>query len=99
MQERTRNPIHDNISLGNDPWDAAGEVGGHVHVTNGPYHEDLPIVHMTIGEVRRRFEDVLDLSADAIAVLDGHEVDDDTRVRAGQTLAFRRDGGEKGVAA
>ncbi len=98
MQERIRNPNPASESFGAGPWDDVSDaVLGHVEVTHGPYVEMLPIVHMTIREVRGRFADVLDVAENAVAVLDGRPVDDDTRVRAGQRLTFLRDGGEKGA--
>jgi hypothetical protein len=65
-------------------------------VTHGPYAEVLPIAEMTVSQVRSRFRDRLDIHPEAMAMLDGNPVDDTTTVRAGQTLMFIRQSGEKG---
>jgi hypothetical protein len=67
-----------------------------VSVSSGPYLEQLPVGDSTVGEVRHRFADRLDIDPNAQAVLDGQPVDDQTRVRAGQALMFTRRAGEKG---
>jgi hypothetical protein len=65
-------------------------------VTHGPYAEALPVAEMTVSQVRSRFQDRLDIHPEAMAMLDGNPVDDATTVRAGQTLMFMRQSGEKG---
>jgi hypothetical protein len=67
-----------------------------VTVTHAPYMEQLPVAEMTVSQVRSRFRDRLDIHPEAMAVLDGNPVDDATTVRAGQTLTFVRQAGEKG---
>jgi hypothetical protein len=67
-----------------------------VSVSSGPYLEQLPVGDSTVGEVRHRFADRLDIDPNAQAVLDGQPVDDQTRIRAGQALMFTRRAGEKG---
>ena len=70
-----------------------------VLVSNGPYVESLPVGNMTVGEIRRRFRDRLDLDPNSQAVLEGNDVSDDMVVRPGQALRFARRAGEKGQAA
>ena len=65
-------------------------------VSHGPYMERLPVGNMTVGEIRLRFSDRLDIDPQSQAVVDGREVDDSTRVTIGQVLAFVRKAGEKG---
>jgi hypothetical protein len=65
-------------------------------VTHGPFAEQLPVSEMTVSQVRSRFRDRLDIHPEAMAMLDGSPVDDATTVRAGQTLMFIRQAGEKG---
>jgi hypothetical protein len=80
-------------------WDelAAGDPGaGTATVCSGPFAEALPVEGMTVGEVRRRFGDRLDIDPESLSVLDGHEVGDATVLRRGQTLMFTRRAGEKG---
>jgi hypothetical protein len=72
-------------------------TGGTVDVAHGPYREALPVGGMTVGEVRRRFSDLLDVHPEAVATLGGNEVGDDTRLRAGQLLMFIRRSGIKGA--
>jgi hypothetical protein len=73
-------------------------VPGSATVRHGPFQEELPVAQMTVAQVRDRFRDRLDIDPLALAVLDGHRVDDSAVVRAGQTLTFVRPAGEKGRA-
>jgi hypothetical protein len=77
-------------------FDEAAEAQLPVTVSSGPYAEQLPVGNMTVGEIRQRFRDRLDLDPNSQAVLDGQEVRDDVTVRPGQALLFIRYGGEKG---
>ncbi len=77
-------------------FDDAPDAHQPVSVSSGPYAESLPVGNMTVGEIRRRFRDRLDLDPHSQAVLDGHDVSDDTVVRPGQALMFTRRAGEKG---
>jgi hypothetical protein len=99
MQEQTR-PIQETLGPGPGGTDDLFAIGtgaaGPVTVCHGPYAEELPVGDMTVGEIRRRFADRLDIDPQSQAVLDGHEVGDDTIVRAGQLLTFVRKAGEKG---
>src|SRR5262249_5657046 len=76
----------------------AGDDGnaGMVTVAHGPYSEQLPVGDMSAGEIRARYRDRFDIDPESLAVLDGTEVHNDTRVRAGQILMFVRRAGEKG---
>ncbi|MHC1768645.1 MAG: hypothetical protein AB9869_30925 [Verrucomicrobiia bacterium] len=77
-------------------FDAAPDVQLPVSVSCGPYGGHLPVGNMTVGEIRRRFRDRLDLDPDSQAVLNGQDVGDDTVVRPGESLRFTRRAGEKG---
>jgi len=68
-----------------------------VTVSSGPYIEQLPVGGASVGEIRRRFRDRLDLDPHSQAVLDGQNVGDDVSVRPGQALMFTRRAGEKGA--
>jgi hypothetical protein len=81
---------------GGDFFDDPASEPGMATVTHGPFAEQLPVAEMTISQVRSRFQDRLDIHPQALAMLDGNPVDDDTTVRAGQTLMFIRQAGEKG---
>jgi len=67
-----------------------------VTVSSGPYVEHLPVTNMSVGEIRTRFSDRFDIDPRSVAVLDGHDVNDDVIVRAGQALMFMHRAGEKG---
>ena len=67
-----------------------------VTVSSGPYLEQLPVGNSSVGEIRRRFADRLDIDPQAQAVLDGQAVGDQVMVRPGQALMFTRRAGEKG---
>ena len=77
---------------------AGGEAsGGTAMVSHGPYMERLPVDRMTVGEIRARFCDRLDIDPASQAVIDGQEVDENTVVEVGQLLTFVRRAGEKGL--
>ena len=67
-----------------------------VTVSSGPYAEHLPVGNMSVGEIRRRFRDRLDIDPRSVAVLDGRDVSDDVVVTAGQVLTFMHRAGERG---
>jgi hypothetical protein len=67
-----------------------------VTVTSGIYAEHLPVANRSVGQIRARFRDRLDIDPQSVAVLDGRDVDDQTIVRPGQVLSFVRRAGEKG---
>lgn len=69
-----------------------------VTVSSGPYVEQLPVGGSSVGEIRRRFQDRLDLDPHSQAILDGQTVGDDVIVQPGQALMFARRAGEKGAA-
>jgi hypothetical protein len=77
-------------------FDEAPDCQLPVTVSSGPYIEQLPVGNMQISEVRRRFAARFDLDPHSQAVVDGHDVGDDTIVRPGQALMFTRRAGEKG---
>jgi len=79
----------------NDPFSV--DIPAFVTVSSGPYTERLPVVGMTAGEVRRRFSERFDIQEGSNAIIDGDEVGDDTRLRAGQILTFMQKAGEKGL--
>ncbi len=67
-----------------------------VTVISGIYAEHLPVANSSVGQIRARFRDRLDIDPQSVAVLDGLDVDDQTIVRPGQVLFFLRRAGEKG---
>jgi hypothetical protein len=100
MTQRVRPQRHADVTFGPGNQDSfftgTGDSEGTVMVSHGPYMERLPVGNMTVGEIRMRFGDRLDIDPQSQAVLDGQEVDEDIRVTIGQALAFVRKAGEKG---
>ena len=102
MQERQRQQIRPARLGDRGPAsgifdDPSGESGGGMAtVSHGTYVEQLPVAQMSVGHVRSRFRDRMDIHPEARALLDGEPVDDDTVVRTGQSLTFVRPAGEKG---
>jgi hypothetical protein len=98
MQERTQE--HLRLTRPTAPsggiFDEPGSAPGTVIVTHGIYRSELPVGEMSVAQVRGRFRDQLDIHPQATAVLDGSPADEDTTLRAGQTLTFVRPSGEKG---
>ena len=66
-----------------------------VEVSHG-VHAGVAQADQTVGEIRRRMRDSLALHGETLAFLDGHQVDNNTCVRAGQKLTFMRKPGEMG---
>lgn len=97
MDEQQRPRVREHGGGGAGGFGGDGGGGGTVDVAHGPYRESLPVAEMSVAEVRRRFQDMLDIHPEAVALVDGNEVDDATRLRAGQMLMFVRPSGEKGV--
>ena len=97
MQEQHRQRTRQGgAGPGSGLFDDPSAAAGMATVTHGPYAEVLPIAEMTISQVRSRFRDRLDIHPEAMAMIDGNPADDATTVRAGQTLTFVRQSGEKG---
>jgi hypothetical protein len=68
-------------------------------VLAGVHDEHVPVAGMTVGEVRRRYGQTLDIAPGAIGYIGGAPVGDDTVVRPGQVLSYIRHSGSKGVRA
>ena len=98
MNERIRPESERHRAPGGAPGIFAQAPDGHlpVRVSSGHYAEDLPVGNLSVGEIRGRFRDRLDLDPNSQAVLDGNDVGDDVIVRPGQALMFTRRAGEKG---
>jgi hypothetical protein len=77
--------------FGDDPFSLQSATVQHLtHVAR------LPIVGMTVGSIRVRFRDRLDIPAQSTAVLDGQPVSDDAVIGANQVLIFTGRAGERG---
>jgi hypothetical protein len=73
-----------------------GVDDGMVTVNYGCYNEPLPVNGMTVGQIRNKYGDRFDIDTEAVAIVDGQEVSEDTMVSSGSTLLFSRKSGEKG---
>lgn len=78
------------------PFDEGTADSTSIEVTAGVYKEKLPIAGLTIGAVRTKFKDRLDLNDTATAIIDGNEVDNDRVIGVGEALTFIHKSGEKG---
>ena len=98
MNERERSSAPSELTpaegLGN-PF-AMGNDGGTVTVDYGVYHEQLPLVGRTVGEIRRIAGPRYDIDPHAPAMVNAQFVGDATVVHTGQTVKFLRHSGEKG---
>ena len=82
---------------GDDPLLGVADTGAMVNVVHIPYAERLPVGGMAVREIRARLQDRFDIDPGSQAFVDGVQVNDDSVLRAGQTLRFSRHAGEKGV--
>jgi hypothetical protein len=99
LSERT--PHESLFSVGPQPFSdgfAPAATGGerHVEVIHGVFAHSLPLVGMSIGQARSELQERMHIDPDAVPVLDGQEVDEDTVLAEGQVLNFVKRAGEKG---
>jgi hypothetical protein len=71
----------------------------HVDVVSGVHAHSLPLVGMTVGQVRAELAERMNIDPAAMAVVDGNPVPEDTALAEGQVLNFVKHAGEKGVLA
>lgn len=74
----------------------SSNASGLATVTHGVWVETLPIAGLTVGEVRTRLADRLDLDPLTRAYVGGRPALDETPVPEGAVLGFVRLAGEKG---
>lgn len=98
MKEKNKPTKEKQTTGGPGPDIFSPEDDGLVTVTSGPYAEQLPLAGMKVAAIREKFGDRFDIDPAAQAVVDGHDVGNDTMVLAGQVLMFVRRAGEKGAA-
>ena len=67
-----------------------------MNVSHGVYSHTHPLAGMTVRQARSALAERMNLSPDAVALVDGQEVGDDTTLQEGVSLLFVRDAGEKG---
>jgi hypothetical protein len=101
MEKKKPLDVASGSSFGGGLFDGGGVFaasGGMAVVQSAVYREALPVVGMTIGQIRTLFADRLDVAPNARGVVGGSEVGDDHVVAQGETLEFVRRSGEKGRA-
>jgi hypothetical protein len=95
--ERGRN---EQVSLGpepfGDPFVSTAGQGGNVDVVHGVYAHSMPLGGMRVRDARAELEERMNIDPDAVALIDGQEVDEETVLAEGQTLNFIKHAGEKG---
>jgi hypothetical protein len=79
-----------------DPFAADGPAG--VRVGSAAMHDEwLPVGGMSVGEIRRRLADRLNIDPHGQAIVNGQPAGEDTVVNTGEALFFQRAAGEKGT--
>lgn len=69
---------------------------GRVDVIHGVYAHSLPLAGMSVRLARLELEDRMNIAPEAVAVIDGVEVDEEEVLRENQVLNFISPAGEKG---
>ncbi len=93
---RLRESPRDALDASADPF-ALGEASPGTALISAGIHMGTCPAGTTVRELRRRYADAYEIDPDAVALLDGSEVDDSTVVREGQSLTFITRIGEKGT--
>jgi len=81
---------------GDEPGTATVTRTGRVEVIHGVYAHSLPLAGMTVRAARTELEERMNIDPEAVAVVDGSEIQEDTILREGQVLNFLTPAGEKG---
>lgn len=82
-----------------DPFAAPDALGNVAYVISATgQREALPVAGMTVGEIRRRLADRLNIDPTAQAMIGSRDVGDDVTLAPGEYLYIRRAPGEKGSA-
>jgi hypothetical protein len=95
-----RQRVRPDDSFGAAPSDesaaTASELRRNVDVIHGVYAHSLPLAGMSVRQARAELEQRMNIDPEAMAVVNGHEVDGDTVLEEGQVLNFVKHAGEKG---
>lgn len=99
MKEKTQKPKQTTGGGGGSLFDSVPGMlpNPMVNVSCGPYAEELPVSGMSVGEVRKRFADRLDIDAKSQAIINGNSAKDDVILNTGENLMFIKHAGEKGA--
>ncbi len=69
---------------------------GRVDVIHGVYAHSLPLAGLTVKQARAELEDRMNISPEAVAVIDGKEATEEEVLTEGRVLNFLTPAGEKG---
>ena len=83
-------------AFSDDFGSATAVADGQVEIIYGVYAHTLPLVGVTVGQARSELSERMNIAPDAIAVVDGNHVPEDTILREGNVLNFVKPAGEKG---
>jgi hypothetical protein len=86
-------PSDDDAAVGT----ATATRTGRVNVIHGVYAHSLPLAGMTVRQARAELEDRMNISPEAVGVVDGIEAEEESVLREGQVLNFLTPAGEKGL--
>jgi hypothetical protein len=75
---------------------AVATRSGRVDVIHGVYAHSLPLAGLTVKQARAELEDRMNISPEAVAVIDGREAAEAEVLSEGQVLNFLTPAGEKG---
>ncbi len=94
--ERTGNPSTGR-GPASDPFEPLSASQGSVEVIHGVYSHTMPLVGMSIDQVRGELSDRMHIDPEAVAVVDGEPVSEELVLAEGQVLTFVKPAGEKGA--
>ena len=80
-----------------DPFETSSASQGRVEVIHGVYSHSMPLVGMSVDQVRGDLSDRMHIDPQAVAVVDGEPVTEDCVLAEGQVLTFVKPAGEKGA--
>jgi len=96
FRQRTRPDDFFGAAPSDDATATATALRGNVDVIHGVYAHSLPLAGMTVRQARAEVEQRMNIDPEAMAVVNGREVDGDTVLEEGQVLNFVKHAGEKG---
>ncbi|MGE0607272.1 MAG: hypothetical protein AB7O62_09280 [Pirellulales bacterium] len=98
-----RNRQHEQTGgTGPDPFSDGFSAGtalseAQIQVIHGVHAHSLPLLGRTVGQARAELSERMNIAPDAVAVIDGNTVPEDTVLAEGQVLTFVKHAGEKGA--
>ncbi len=91
MQLHTRRPLEDELEQTTFPGDAASESRAeedhrNVVVSHGIHRGRFPVGGMSVADARRLLGPLINIDSEAVAVIDGSPVADETMINANVTM-------------